>query len=727
MSRHLRSVSAVCVFILCVLVNRAAAQPLADRIPEDAIVYMGWQGTQEIAGFEQTHFKAVMEDWGLFDNLEKIMVQAAPETAEPDDDLAALRFAISCLRIMYDRPTAFYLGVNGDEMRFAVLCDAGTEAQRLETDWKQMLADTRVGVSEKPVLQRVGNVVMLLVGTYTEAERATLMGQAGTPSLKTSAGFVASMNEVGTQAQALVFHINMERLHPLMEKLVAESSPEKTQAALFTQLMTDLGIWQMQSVTMAGRFVGRDWQEEGFLAIAGPRKGLMAMFSDKPLDPAVIAFAPRTAQWLTAGRVDLSILPQLVMDALRTMESDAEADMQKDLAELNAMLGIDVMSTMKATGDQWLVYGDPSMAGMLGVGFLAVNWARDGAVLADNLDKAALAINAELIRNRGPRLASTDVDGGKIHFLNFPMVSPAVGVHQNRAYLALSPQIIATRIALLSMQLSPIVDSAEYQALLKALNPPKPIAAITYSDLRQTAPIMIQSASSLLSIAQMGMLDQGDDAPDFMALLPRIDKIMPHLSPAMDVSWVDDKGLHTRAISPFPMSTALSPASSLTSTSPALLAGVLLPSIGRARVVADRTVSAANLSGLYKAMYTWSVTHNDKFPDDLAVLVEDGSISAKSLFKRPKSLPDLPIKELARWAADNSDFVYRAGKVSADSPADAIVMFERLTPGNNEGINILFADGHVEFVELPEALELLEKAGEPIPEMFKDAVPQGDE
>ena len=45
----------------------------------------------------------------------------------------------------------------------------------------------------------------------------------------------------------------------------------------------------------------------------------------------------------------------------------------------------------------------------------------------------------------------------------------------------------------------------------------------------------------------------------------------------------------------------------------ALLIGILLPSLGRAREVANRTVCAANLTGCYKTMYTYSVTNNGSY------------------------------------------------------------------------------------------------------------------
>ena len=46
----------------------------------------------------------------------------------------------------------------------------------------------------------------------------------------------------------------------------------------------------------------------------------------------------------------------------------------------------------------------------------------------------------------------------------------------------------------------------------------------------------------------------------------------------------------------------------------ALLIGILLPSLSRAREIANRSVCASNLTGMYKSMYTYSVTNKDKFP-----------------------------------------------------------------------------------------------------------------
>jgi prepilin-type N-terminal cleavage/methylation domain-containing protein/prepilin-type processing-associated H-X9-DG protein len=46
----------------------------------------------------------------------------------------------------------------------------------------------------------------------------------------------------------------------------------------------------------------------------------------------------------------------------------------------------------------------------------------------------------------------------------------------------------------------------------------------------------------------------------------------------------------------------------------ALLIGILLPSLGRARELANRTMCGTRLNGLYKALNTYSVSNNEQFP-----------------------------------------------------------------------------------------------------------------
>jgi prepilin-type processing-associated H-X9-DG protein len=160
-----------------------------------------------------------------------------------------------------------------------------------------------------------------------------------------------------------------------------------------------------------------------------------------------------------------------------------------------------------------------------------------------------------------------------------------------------------------------------------------------------------------------------------------------------------------------------------TGMSTALGAAILLPALASARQVANKTASAANMHGLYLSMYTWSINNRDKFPEDLTILVKDGSASIRH-FLNPNSGTSIPpevqaalVKKdwptVSKWIKSNPDYIYRPNKGSA-SKADAIIMYERFD-AEAEGANVLYGDGHVEFLDMIKLIQELKRVGEKLP------------
>ena len=145
-----------------------------------------------------------------------------------------------------------------------------------------------------------------------------------------------------------------------------------------------------------------------------------------------------------------------------------------------------------------------------------------------------------------------------------------------------------------------------------------------------------------------------------------------------------------------------------------LLAGILWPALGRAREIANRSVSGANLSGLYRAMFTYAVGADDQFPDHVGKLILDGSVTPKTFLSPshsggepgPDYAGEAPPRRYYRFGdyffvyeglhqlADPDDTTRITGE--ADAPPDAIIAFSLAHDG--EGRNVLFGDGHVEWV-----------------------------
>jgi hypothetical protein len=61
-TRMMTTLVAVPLLALLAAAPRAGAQPLADRVPQDAIVYFGWTGADHMGpGYEGSHLKAVLD------------------------------------------------------------------------------------------------------------------------------------------------------------------------------------------------------------------------------------------------------------------------------------------------------------------------------------------------------------------------------------------------------------------------------------------------------------------------------------------------------------------------------------------------------------------------------------------------------------------------------------------------------------------------------------------
>jgi hypothetical protein len=109
------------------------AQELADRIPADAQIYVGWKGGNDLgSGYAGSHFKAIndVSQCGLIltDSIPKLI-----DHLSANDPQAArqARLVVDSLLPVFKHPTAIYFGgvdltnPNQPMPKLAILCDAG--------------------------------------------------------------------------------------------------------------------------------------------------------------------------------------------------------------------------------------------------------------------------------------------------------------------------------------------------------------------------------------------------------------------------------------------------------------------------------------------------------------------------------------------------------------------------------------------------------------------------
>lgn len=116
----------------------------------------------------------------------------------------------------------------------------------------------------------------------------------------------------------------------------------------------------------------------------------------------------------------------------------------------------------------------------------------------------------------------------------------------------------------------------------------------------------------------------------------------------------------------------------------AMMISILLPSLARARELSKRTVCAANMQGIGVALMTYAEANDGAYPPDLDTLIDEGLISEGTL--------------ICPSTDDDTDSYEYDPEVAQSAAEDEPILKEYLDNHKGEGQNMLFGDGHVEFV-----------------------------
>ena len=139
-----------------------------------------------------------------------------------------------------------------------------------------------------------------------------------------------------------------------------------------------------------------------------------------------------------------------------------------------------------------------------------------------------------------------------------------------------------------------------------------------------------------------------------------------------------------------------------------MMLAIMMPALGKVKVLSQRIVCGTNLSAIGQAIMVYTEKHNDMYPPADSwcdVLIKDYNITPKQF-----CCPSGEAKEGQSSYAININV---AGKKASDVPPDTVLLFETppgvnpaggqelLSAANhqNDGCNIVFADGHAKFIK----------------------------
>src|SRR5688572_2707536 len=281
--RIIRSLLAV-LFVTTALVQspRAVAQPLADRIPGDALVYVGWAGAENMGpGYEQSRLKAVLDASSFPQLVNESLPKFFQKLGATNQEAAEFTSIFSAIGgPIWKRPTAIYFGgldmtnPNQPMPKFAVICEAGPDAQTMADQMKRALAQAPMPLQ----VQQQGTTVVLQIGGNFLQKPAQ--------ALPNAAKFKAAVGQVGGAKNAVAtVYIDVEGLTAMGDQIV---KGDDDIAANWNKIKDTLGLTGIKRAIWSAGFDGKDWMGQAFVEVPAPRRGIIpGLFDAKPLSDAV--------------------------------------------------------------------------------------------------------------------------------------------------------------------------------------------------------------------------------------------------------------------------------------------------------------------------------------------------------------------------------------------------------------------------------------------------------
>jgi len=700
-------------------------QALADRLPGDAQIYVGWSGTDSLGpGFDQSHLKAVLDASQFSQFLHDSLPQWTNRIGAMNPQLArVVRPLMDILTAAAQHPTAFYFGGLGAANaggppipQLAIACDGGADAPKIEQQVRRLLER-----AQGPGLN------LRVIGTLVVVSDFAFPEHIDTP-LSQNAGFQAAMGQLGKDP-VLAAYVDGTAMVATIDSAIHQFAPPQAQQ-LWPQIRDALGLGGLKTAAMTAGFDGKNWSEQAIVAAPSPRKGLLALADAAPLAPEMFKLIPDSSTLAGAGSCDFDALFTQIDQAVVQFSPDQGNQFHQVLARVNQTLGLDIQKDfLAALGAQWGYYVDPTTAGNGLLGCTIVNRPRNADQLQTSLNTleslANNMIRQAIQRGQGGGRAQMMIhvefrqmtsNGTSVHYLATPLISPSWAIKDGTLYIGLYPQIVVSAVNRPADAKS-IQDNPDFQAVMQKLNAPAAYSSFSFIDLPKTMPNGYQGCLALTRL-YFGLGDIfGAQSPPL--IMPPLDKIMAETEPAGCVSWSDDAGFYFKSIEPFPGASAIGSADSISTASvgeTAMLASVLLPPLNRARETANRVKCASNMRQIGMGILMYANDHQGNYPPDLGTLVKTGSVTA-AVFVCPSAKTSPPGQmtrdESADWVNANSDYIYIGANLKQGADPSVVVCYEKDDDHGGNGMNLLFADGHVEFMQLEAAHQAINNSIKP--------------
>lgn len=692
---------------------------MATLMPADTLVYLGWA---ELYDKDHPDMRFARElarclksnpDAGEDGPIVQLLVDVAEITNTVPVGIGLLDFGV-----VQDQPIISAIGVVAAGERSQALAGKIDEAVRSGgnrlTPTDAMIGGAsfkRVSLGDSPLSLvwgvHKGHVIAAIGEAGAESVVKRLNGAAA-PSLATNEALKAGRAKTqATDAPGWMWNAFLDlkgilakgrkaatdsgnALPPEAEKVIRAIGGDDLRSIYLHSTGTDLGPWT------------RCW-----LQLGEKRRGLLALWKQKPLDADDLKIVPKDAYWASVCNIDLTALWQETLDVIENVEPDAVQQVETAIAATRGVLGFSITDDLlPALGDTWALFDAPAHGGFLVTGIVLVADAVKPEAI-DGIFRRMVQIVTPFVKDNGVNLVAQKgkFDGYEVNYLlvgGAPApVAPAWGMIEGRVVFGLFPQTVAAAMRQIDskQRKESILDHAGVKAAMAKL--PGKAVSWGYIDSQLFArvlhPLLLMYNTAIASYASSA------GATVDLSVLGGLEESLKSTRTGVGVCTVDEQGvLYTQYGTANGTLAVVAGGSAATA--------ILLPSLSRARELAKRAVSASNLKSIGMACMIWAGDNKDATPPSLEKLVETGTIIPQQLVSPREDDFDGMIERNERMMGSGvpdwkkikfeTSYVLIAGPPMSKRTPGTALAYEKLMGW--EGSNVVFADGHVEWLEIDE-------------------------
>ncbi len=557
-----RVLLAAFIYMAALLPATCFAQAMADHVPDDAMLYFGWRGTNDLGpNYDNSELKALAADMqarAVFNEvlpraIANLKLMVGPQATPAIDAIGILSSA------MWRYPSAVYGNVswNGTTLipHIAAYCQAGADSPNLKHTIDTMLGQAGNTGSIPIHTALVNNIVVLSIGFDDATQAVADTGNATAKSLAAKDVFKSCVSKCGGNGTDAVgtLYVDFESLLALADDAIGHARELELRNG-WPKVRDALGLGGIKRMIVSSGFDGKMWSDRAFVEAPVPRTGVAAMLDARPLADDELKVVPVGATSMSTVSFDLA---KLITDARAiTAQIDPEAGEKFDqvLGVVQMYIGKSlVRDILEPLGSRWIMFNDPHVAGTGFASSVLVNKLDDPVKAGQGLNALAIAINNTAnaaLQSRHLELAIRQAAFGelKVSYVALPLFAPAWAVHDGLLYVGMYPQSVAAA-AMRETGARSILDNPTFVDARKSLAIDH-LTSIAFLDLPKVAP---SGYSNLLALSRLflGTADIfGGRTPE--PIVPPLDVLMKHVSPIVGGAWTDEQGFYSKSLSPFP-------------------------------------------------------------------------------------------------------------------------------------------------------------------------------